>query len=69
MFLAPKNQELSKAIADYRNRPLTLPELFQARSVITKLYNIYHIPIKDTLIRGLIFLPKSWITAGLKLRF
>ena len=31
-------KELSQAIADYRNRPLTLPELFQARSVITKLY-------------------------------
>jgi len=31
-------QELSKAIASYRDRPLTLPELFQARSIITKLY-------------------------------
>ena len=31
-------QELDRAIESYRNRPLTLPELFQARSVITKLY-------------------------------
>lgn len=31
-------QELKLAIASYRNRPLTLPELFQARSIITKLY-------------------------------
>jgi len=31
-------QELDQAIKSYRNRPLTLPELFQARSVITKLY-------------------------------
>ena len=31
-------RELNKAIASYRDRPLTLPELFQARSVITKLY-------------------------------
>ena len=30
--------ELDQAINSYRNRPLTLPELFQARSVITKLY-------------------------------
>ncbi|MEM8831587.1 MAG: ShlB/FhaC/HecB family hemolysin secretion/activation protein [Cyanobacteria bacterium P01_G01_bin.19] len=31
-------QELATAIKSYRNRPLTLPELFQARSAITKLY-------------------------------
>ena len=31
-------QELAKAIKSYRNRPLTLPELFQARTMITKLY-------------------------------
>ena len=31
-------QELTKAVKPYRNRPLTLPELFQARSTITKLY-------------------------------
>ena len=31
-------QELTKAIKSYRNRPLSLPELFQARSIITKLY-------------------------------
>ena len=31
-------QELNEAIKSYRDRPLTLPELFQARSVITKLY-------------------------------
>ena len=31
-------QELESAVKSYRNRPLTLPELFQARSVITKLY-------------------------------
>ncbi len=31
-------QELATAIKSYRDRPLTLPELFQARSVITKLY-------------------------------
>ena len=31
-------QELTQAIKSYRNRPLTLPELFQARSIITKLY-------------------------------
>ena len=31
-------RELDRAIDSYRNRPLTLPELFQARSVITKLY-------------------------------
>ena len=31
-------QELTKAVKSYRNRPLTLPELFQARSIITKLY-------------------------------
>ncbi len=31
-------QELNKAIKSYRDRPLTLPELFQARSTITKLY-------------------------------
>lgn len=31
-------QELERAVKSYRNRPLTLPELFQARSVITKLY-------------------------------
>ena len=30
--------ELSKAVEPYENRPLTLPELFQARSTITKLY-------------------------------
>ena len=32
------DRELSQAVKDYENRPLTLPELFQARSVITKLY-------------------------------
>ena len=31
-------QELNQAVKSYRNRPLTLPELFQARSTITKLY-------------------------------
>ena len=31
-------EELKGAIKSYRNRPLTLPELFQARSIITKLY-------------------------------
>ncbi len=31
-------QELAAAVKPYRNRPLTLPELFQARSIITKLY-------------------------------
>lgn len=31
-------QELNTAIESYRDRPLSLPELFQARSVITKLY-------------------------------
>ena len=31
-------QELARAVKSYRNRPLTLPELFQARSTITKLY-------------------------------
>ena len=31
-------QEIERAIDTYRNRPLTLPELFQARSTITKLY-------------------------------
>ena len=31
-------QELNQAVKSYRNRPLTLPELFQARSAITKLY-------------------------------
>ena len=31
-------KELAQAVKPYRNRPLTLPELFQARSVITKLY-------------------------------
>ena len=31
-------QELDRAIKPYRNRPLTLSELFQARSTITKLY-------------------------------
>ena len=31
-------QELSQAIEPYRDRPLSLPELFQARSAITKLY-------------------------------
>ena len=31
-------QELNRAVKDYRNRPLTLPELFQARSTITELY-------------------------------
>lgn len=31
-------QELDQAITSYQNRPLTLPELFQARSVITRLY-------------------------------
>ncbi|MCC0177310.1 ShlB/FhaC/HecB family hemolysin secretion/activation protein [Waterburya agarophytonicola K14] len=32
------DRELDKAIESYRDRPLTLPELFQARSIITKLY-------------------------------
>ena len=31
-------QELNRAVKSYRNRPLTLPELFQARSTITRLY-------------------------------
>ena len=31
-------EELKQTIRPYQNRPLTLPELFQARSVITKLY-------------------------------
>ena len=31
-------QELDKAVEPYQNRPLTLPELFEARSAITKLY-------------------------------
>ena len=31
-------EELQQAVKPYQNRPLTLPELFQARSVITKLY-------------------------------
>ncbi|MGF1541091.1 MAG: ShlB/FhaC/HecB family hemolysin secretion/activation protein [Pleurocapsa sp.] len=31
-------QELKQAVQPYQNRPITLPELFQARSVITKLY-------------------------------
>ncbi|GAB4528087.1 MAG: ShlB/FhaC/HecB family hemolysin secretion/activation protein [Pleurocapsa sp.] len=31
-------EELINAIKSYQNRPLTLPELFQARSAITKLY-------------------------------
>lgn len=31
-------QELDRAISSYRDRPLTLSELFQARSIITKLY-------------------------------
>jgi hemolysin activation/secretion protein len=31
-------QELEQAVKSYRDRPLTLPELFQARSAITKLY-------------------------------
>ncbi|MEL6494532.1 MAG: ShlB/FhaC/HecB family hemolysin secretion/activation protein [Cyanobacteria bacterium J06623_7] len=31
-------QELNQALKPYRNRPLTLPELFQARSQVTKLY-------------------------------
>lgn len=31
-------EELAAKIKSYRNRPLTLPELFQVRSVITKLY-------------------------------
>lgn len=31
-------QELERAVKPYRNRPLTLTELFQARSIITKLY-------------------------------
>jgi hemolysin activation/secretion protein len=31
-------QELEKAVKPYQNRPITLPELFQARSKITKLY-------------------------------
>lgn len=32
-------QELTEAIKSYRDRPLTLSELFQARSIITKLYS------------------------------
>lgn len=32
-------QELAKATVSYQNRPLTLSELFQARSAITKLYS------------------------------
>ncbi len=31
-------QELKQAVKPYQNRPITLPELFQARSIITKLY-------------------------------
>lgn len=31
-------QELNQAVKSYLNRPLALPELFQARSAITKLY-------------------------------
>ncbi|MEO1339721.1 MAG: ShlB/FhaC/HecB family hemolysin secretion/activation protein [Cyanobacteria bacterium J06635_13] len=31
-------KELNQAVKSYRNRPLTLSELFQARSTITKLY-------------------------------
>ncbi|MEL6438863.1 MAG: ShlB/FhaC/HecB family hemolysin secretion/activation protein [Cyanobacteria bacterium J06621_8] len=31
-------QELNQAVKSYRNRPLTLPELFQARNAITELY-------------------------------
>ena len=31
-------EELAVAVESYQNRPLTLPELFQARSIITKLY-------------------------------
>ncbi len=31
-------EELKQAVQPYQNRPLSLPELFQARSVITKLY-------------------------------
>lgn len=31
-------KELNQAVKSYRNRPLTLPELFEARSAITKLY-------------------------------
>ena len=31
-------EELNEAIKSYQNRPLTLPELFQVRSIITKLY-------------------------------
>jgi hemolysin activation/secretion protein len=31
-------EELHQAVKSYLNRPLTLPELFQARSTITKLY-------------------------------
>ena len=31
-------QELDRAIEPYQNRPLSLPELFEARSTITKLY-------------------------------
>ncbi|MEO0835333.1 MAG: ShlB/FhaC/HecB family hemolysin secretion/activation protein [Cyanobacteria bacterium J06642_3] len=31
-------QELKGAVKSYQNRPLSLPELFQARSAITKLY-------------------------------
>lgn len=32
------SEELQRAVKPYQNRPITLPELFQARSVITKLY-------------------------------
>lgn len=32
------DRELAQAVKSYENRPLTLPELFQARSIITKLY-------------------------------
>ena len=32
------DRELNQAVKSYRNRPLTLPELFQARSTITELY-------------------------------
>ncbi|MEO1342145.1 MAG: ShlB/FhaC/HecB family hemolysin secretion/activation protein, partial [Cyanobacteria bacterium J06635_13] len=31
-------QELDRAIQSFRDRPITLPELFQARSIITQLY-------------------------------
>ncbi|MEO0925090.1 MAG: ShlB/FhaC/HecB family hemolysin secretion/activation protein [Cyanobacteria bacterium J06643_13] len=31
-------QELDRAVQSYRDRPITLPELFQARSIITQLY-------------------------------